>query len=130
MFAFGLALAGTLLLWLPAQRFRIDAATCATWPAPLAGAGYAVAYLAAIALLGWAWQRAQTAGWSARRALALGAIVHLVALGAPPFASNDPLFYAAIGHAEARYHARASTPLSATLPADDRRQARAERGGS
>ncbi len=120
MFAFALALAGTLLLWLPAQRFRIDAATCATWPSPLAGAFYAAAYLAAIALLAWAWQRAQAAGWSFRRALALGAIVHVVALGAPPFASNDPLFYAAIGHAEARYHARASTPLSATLPADDR----------
>ncbi|HEX4460548.1 MAG TPA: hypothetical protein VIA18_21365 [Polyangia bacterium] len=120
MFAFGLALAGTLLLWLPARRFAIDAATCATWPSPLAGALYGAAYLAAIALLAWAWQRAQTAGWSSRRALVLGAIVHVVALGAPPFASNDPLFYAAIGHAEARYHARASTPLSATLPADDR----------
>ena len=58
--------------------------------------------------------------WSLGRALALGAVVHLVALGAPPFASNDPLFYAAIGHAEARYHADAHTSLSSVLPPDDR----------
>jgi hypothetical protein len=124
MSAFGLALAGTLLLWWPARRFRIDIAVCPTWPAPLAGVLYGATILAAIALLAWAWQRAQTAaaaaGWSLRRTLVLGALVHLVALGAPPFASNDPLFYAAVGHAEARYHADSRTPLSAVLPAGDR----------
>ena len=39
---------------------------------------------------------------------------------APPFASNDPLFYAAIGRAMAKFHASPATPLSLVLPAGDR----------
>src|SRR5260370_800520 len=38
MLAIALALAGAVLLWLPAFRFRIDAATCAAWPALVPGA--------------------------------------------------------------------------------------------
>ena len=37
MLAVALALAGAVLLWLPAFRYRIDAATCATWPALVPG---------------------------------------------------------------------------------------------
>ncbi|HEY2744655.1 MAG TPA: glycosyltransferase 87 family protein [Polyangia bacterium] len=118
--AVALALVGAVVLWLPAFRFRIDAATCASWPALGAGAGYALAYVLGVALLSMAWLRALAVEWSLGRALALGALVHVVAMVAPPFASNDPLFYAAIGRAMARFHASAATPLSLVLPHDDR----------
>src|SRR3954470_16168886 len=103
MVALALALAGAVTLWLPASPYRIAAAPCATWPAPAgAGALYAAAYVVGVALLALGWLRAMQAAdderWSLARALVLGAIVHAVALVAPPFASNDPLFYAAIGH--------------------------------
>src|SRR5512135_644130 len=114
MLVVALALAGAVALWLPAFRFRIDAATCGAWPALGAGAGYALAYAVAVALLSAAWLRALAADWSLRRTLALGALVHLVAMVAPPFASNDPLFYAAIGHAMAHFHASPAMPLSLT----------------
>ena len=118
--AVALALVGAALLWLPAFRFRIDVASCASWPPLGAGAGYAVAYVLGVALLSLAWLRALTVEWTLGRALALGTLVHLVAMVAPPFASNDPLFYAAIGRAMARYHASPATPLSLVLPAGDR----------
>ena len=113
------ALAGAVLLWLPAYRFRIDAASCASWPGPGAGALYALAYAVAVALLTAAWLRAAALAWSLPRALVLGAVVHLVAMVGPPFASNDPLFYAAIGRAMAQHHASATTPLSTVLPPAD-----------
>jgi hypothetical protein len=114
-----LALAGAVALWLPAFRFRIDAATCASWPSLGAGAGYALAYLAAVALLSAAWLRALVSEWSLIKVLVVGAIVHAVAMVAPPFASNDPLFYAAIGRAMAHFGAAPSTPLSLVLPPGD-----------
>lgn len=119
--AVALALVGTVALWLPAFRYRIDAATCASWPAPLgSGGGLALAYVLGVALLSLGWLRAAAVEWTLGRALALGALVHAVAMVAPPFASNDPLFYAAIGRSMARFHAAASTPLSLVLPAGDR----------
>jgi hypothetical protein len=114
-----LALAGAVTLWLPAFRFRIDAVTCAAWPGLAAGGGYALAYALAVALLTAAWLRAMDRPWSLGRALGLGALVHAVAMVAPPFASNDPLFYAAIGRAMARFGASAATPLSSVLPPGD-----------
>jgi hypothetical protein len=114
-----LALAGAVLLWLPAFRFRIDAVTCAVWPAHGAGAFYALAYVGAVALLTAGWLRALRADWSLRRVLVAGALVHAVAMVAPPFASNDPLFYSALGRALHRFHASAGTSLSLTLPAGD-----------
>ena len=119
MLPLALALAGAVTLWLPAFRFRIDAAGCDSWPALGASAGYAFAYLLAVALLSTAWLRALRADWSLGRALAAGALVHAVAMVAPPFASNDPLFYAAIGRSMARFGASAATPLSSVLPAGD-----------
>src|SRR5882724_1055342 len=103
MLPVALALAGAVTLWLPAFRFRIDAAECASWPALSVGAGYALAYVLAVALLSAAWLRALRADWSLGRALVAGALVHAVAMVAPPFASNDPLFYAAIGRSMARF---------------------------
>lgn len=121
MLAVALALAGAVTLWLPAFRYRIDAATCATWPPPFGiGAAYALVYVLGVALLAAGWLRAIRCDWSLKRALALGALVHLVALVAPPFASDDPLFYAAVGHAMAKFHATAAMPLSTSLPPDDR----------
>src|SRR5262249_16727834 len=89
MSALALALAGAVLWWVPAFRFRIDAATCPTWPTPTAGALYALAYVGAVALLTAGWLRALGRNWSLRRALAAGALVHALAIVAPPFASND-----------------------------------------
>jgi hypothetical protein len=119
MLAFGLALTGAVLLWLPAFRFRIDGVSCPHWPAPVAGAVLGLAYAAAVALLTAGWLRALRAQWSLGRVLALGAIVHAVAAVAPPFASNDPLFYAALGRAMAHGGSPARA-LSLALPADDR----------
>jgi hypothetical protein len=110
-----LALVGAVALWLPAFRFRIDVATCDAWPSAL----YVLAYVAGVALLSLAWLRALEQKWSLGRVLVSGAIVHLVAMVAPPFASNDPLFYAAIGRSMARFHASPATPLSLVLPAGD-----------
>lgn len=119
MSAVVMALAGAVLLWVPAFRFRIDAATCATWPAYGAGALYALAYVAAVALLTAAWLRATRAPWSLPRTLLVGALVHAVAMVAPPFASNDPLYYAAIGRMMA-LGGDPHAPLSSVLPAGDR----------
>ena len=120
MVVVALALAGAVALWLPAFRFRIDAAACGSWPALAAGGGYALAYVAGVALLSVAWLRALATEWSLGKTLALGALVHVVAMVAPPFASNDPLFYAAIGRSMARFHASPAMPLSLVLPAGDR----------
>ena len=121
-----LALAGAVALWLPAFRFRIDAATCGSWPALAAGAGYALAYAVAVALLAAAWLGALRRDWSLGRALALGALVHAVAMVAPPFASNDPLFYAAIGRSMARFHASAEASAALASSAVEARGAGAE----
>jgi hypothetical protein len=115
MHVVALALVGAVALWLPAFRFRIDAATCDAWPS----AYYMLAYVAGVALLSLAWLRALKQEWSLARVLASGALVHLVAMVAPPFASNDPLFYAAIGRSMARFGASPTTPLSLVLPAND-----------
>jgi hypothetical protein len=112
------ALAGSVLLWLPAFAFRVDAATCAAWPPPWKGTLCAFAYLAAVALFAYAWLRAQSADWPLGRVLGYGALVHAVAMVAPPFASNDPLFYAAIGRVLAK-GGDAHMPLSQFLPGND-----------
>ena len=52
-------------------------------------------------------------------ALVVGTLVHVVALLVFPFLSLDPLFYAATGHAMAKYHGSPYVPLRAVLPAAD-----------
>jgi hypothetical protein len=118
--AFALALAGAVTLWLPAFRFRIDAVACAAWPPLDRGALYALVYVAAVALLATAWLLMLRRPLSLSRLLLLGAVVHAVAIVAPPFASNDALYYAAIGRAQAQFHAAPTTALSRALPPDDR----------
>lgn len=112
------AFAGAILLWVPAFRFRIDAVRCAEWPALGSGALYGLAYVAAVALLSVAWLRLLRREQPLGRILLLGALVHAVALLAPPFTSNDPLFYAAVGRALA--HGGSTTlSLSQTLAPGD-----------
>jgi hypothetical protein len=119
MSAVVMALAGVVALWLPAFRFRIDAVTCATWPSYSAGPLYALAYVAAVVLLTAAWLRAIANDWPLGRVLVLGTLVHAAALVAPPFASNDPLYYAAIGRVMT-FGGDPHAPLSSVLPAGDR----------
>lgn len=112
-------LVGAALLSLPAAYYRIDQVSCRSWPPPHVNEALAGVYLSAVLLLavcwrGWGWARPQL-----RTALAAGTLVHAVALLAPPFLSLDPLFYAATGHAMAKYHGSPYVPLRAVLPAAD-----------
>jgi hypothetical protein len=109
---------GALILSLPAQHWRIDRAA----PAELGHAGdwlYALAFALALALFANAWRVVAKARPSLPAALACGALVHAVALACPPFLSLDPLCYAAIGRALARFGGDAYRPLSESLPAGD-----------
>jgi hypothetical protein len=120
--AFALSTAGTLGLWWPAARWRIDVATAngVAGAAPVAvDWARAAVYLVALGLLAAGWRAATRAPMPLGRVLALGAIVHLVALVIPPFLSFDPLCYAAIGRAMARFHASPYRPLIEALPAND-----------
>ena len=51
--------------------------------------------------------------------LLAGTLPHLLALSSPLFLSEDPLAYAAFGHAIAKYHADPRLPLDQVLPALD-----------
>jgi hypothetical protein len=112
-------LAGAALLSLPAAFYRVDRASCATWPAPALNTALATVYLLAVALLTWCW----FGWWFARprlgTVLAAGLAVHAVALVAPPFLSTDSLFYAAIGRAMATYHASPHVSFAHTFSSDD-----------
>jgi len=109
--------AGALLLVVPAMRYRIDRVTCDAWPELTSTAREQLAFVAAIALL--------TVGWATmvRRAparlgpvLLLAAIVHAAAIVPPPFLSQDPLYYAALGHAAHAPYQPISTVLGAEHP--------------
>lgn len=104
--ALGLSLAGAALLVVPAQRYRVDRVLCERWPGLAENLLYSAVYLLAVALL--------SAGWLALvrvlgrthapvgRVLALGVPVHLITWCGPPFLSQDPAFYAALGRMLAR----------------------------
>ena len=119
MLGFALALAGAVTLWLPAFRYRVDAIGCDAWTSASGGLLYSAIYVVAVALLSAGWLRAQRSELSLSRVLVLGAIVNLVAMVAPPFASKDPLYYAAIGRSMAQFHGAAQAQLSTVLPAGD-----------
>lgn len=121
-----LALLGAALLAVPALRYRLDLVTCAERPLPLAGAGYGAIYAAAVALLTLGWvgcvrrfARDPAGDQRIGAVLGQGALVHALALWGPPFLSQDPLFYAAIGRVVGTFHHRASEPLYHVLPAGD-----------
>ena len=101
----GVQLGGVALLQLPARTWAIGLVDCANWPPPGEGALPELAFLVGVALLTVGWLGLVRAG-EARlpTVMALALAVHACALLIPPFLSQDPLFYAAIGRAIARYH--------------------------
>ncbi len=117
----GLGVGGALLLAIPAHFYRPDRVWCDAWPGPSTGGLMALVHLAAVGLLAACWWGFVKVAPPRRLAgaLGLGAIVHAAAVVAPPYLSHDPLFYAAIGRAMARYHASPYVPLDRTLPATD-----------
>lgn len=119
-----LGVLGALLLAVPGFRYRIDGTSCAAWPAPGLRIAYAATYTLALALLTWAWlglvrQAERRDGPGLGRVLIYGAVINGAALLTPPFLSDDPLFYAAIGRVLAGSGGSAYEPLCQTLPAGD-----------
>ncbi len=112
-------LIGAALLSLPAAYYRVDHVSCANWPLGGVNAALAAVYVGSVALLAVCWLGFWSARPSLRLALFAGVLLHAVALLAPPFLSTDPLFYAAIGRAMAKYHASPYAPLHKALPLDD-----------
>ena len=115
---------GAGLVTLPAQRYRIDRVRCDDWPSALANMPVWLAFVAGVLLLALAWWRLGARGrlddtLATKWVLALGALPHLVALTAPPFLSEDPLAYAAFGHAIASFHQDPHRALDLILPATD-----------
>lgn len=116
---------GAVLYVLAGSGFAIDRVRCANWPS--AGIGWLSAGLFVLALvaMGSAWLGlvflARSVGpergaWG--KSLVAAVLVHAVILVAPPFLSDDPLAYGAIGSLVARHGQAMYAPLSA-LPADD-----------
>jgi hypothetical protein len=116
------SLVGAALLIPVAQRYRIDAwgDDCAARPGALATVPWAVALAVAIALLAWGWVRVERLGLSLRGTFACAAVVHAIAICAPPFLSLDPLCYAAVGRAMAVFHRDPYASLGGSLPPGDR----------
>ena len=117
------SVAGAALVGLVGRRHGIDRAECAPPPALASELADAAVYLAGVALLSVGWLGLLRASPSSplrlARLLPRAALVHLVALVGPPFLSRDPLSYAAIGRALARFGQPASLPLDRALPAGD-----------
>jgi hypothetical protein len=95
-----LSIVGALLLAIPAARYRIDRVTCDAWPALPSTVREQLAFVAAVALLGVGWAgMVRRAPARLGRVMLLAAAVHAAAIVPPPFLSQDPLYYAALGHA-------------------------------
>ncbi len=110
---------GALLVTLPAQRYRIDAVRCAEWPSPWTTWPLWIGYLAGIALLTIAWLRLAASARRLGPLLVAGLLPHVIACASPLFLSEDPLYYAALGHARTTRHGDPRLPLSAALPPGD-----------
>ena len=114
-------MAGAAVLWFPGQAYSIERFDCPNWPSPSAGLPYQALVLLGVVLSSVAWlglvrERAQKLS----HVLWMGAALHAVALIVPCFLSQDPLFYAAIGRAIAKYHANPYTlRIGDALPAGD-----------
>ncbi|MCS6912684.1 MAG: hypothetical protein NZ890_05540 [Myxococcota bacterium] len=111
---------GAGLLVLPAHRVRPDVVLCDAWPPLAEGTFYGVLYLGGVGLLCACWVRVlrEPDTPPLGRVILSGLPVHLVALLGPPFLSQDPLFYAALGRALAA-GGTPDTPLQAVLPGQD-----------
>lgn len=97
----GLGALGVLLLIPVSQHFRIDLVRCESWPPATQRFLLCALYLLCAGLLFVSWQRllqlAQKEALSPRRALGICVLFHGALLLSPPFLSDDPLFYLAIG---------------------------------
>src|SRR3954453_15258629 len=99
----GLASAlGVALTAAPAWTYRFDRVRCDAWPDAASHAWMWIAFLAGLAILTASWLRVAADDTPRlRTVIVAGALPHVVALFVPMFLSEDPLFYAAIGHAAA-----------------------------
>ena len=132
------AVAGTLVMLLGAQLYRIDHIRCSNWPPLATGLAYAPAYLVALTLLtvGWlglAGLCGETPLWNSGASrgplrgarpsllfvLLVGSACNLLATAVPPFLADDGLAYAAIGRAMQVYHKDMFAPLGQSLPEGD-----------
>lgn len=132
------ALVGAIALVIAGQRYRIDQLRCVSWPPASTGALYGALFALALLLLSVGWLgitglclgRTLPVGSSSellppderpsfRRVMLFGALLHGLALFAPPFLSDDPLAYAAIGRAMHLYHQGMYVPLGVSLPLTD-----------
>lgn len=132
------AVAGTLVMLLGAQLYRIDHIRCSNWPPLATGLAYAPAYLVALTLLTLGWLGlaglcGETPLWGdgATRSprpgerptllfvLLVGGACNLLATAVPPFLADDGLAYAAIGRAMQVYQKDMFAPLGQSLPDGD-----------
>lgn len=126
---FGSALLGTALVVGVGHHYRIDQVRCSSWPALSTGLLSAPIYLLGLGLLTLGWlglvQLLSSPATPARstpstlRLLGVGLLMQLLGLLTPPFLSDDPLAYAAIGRAMAVYHQGSYVPLGQSLPVGD-----------
>lgn len=114
---------GVLLLIPVAQHFRIDLVRCESWPPPMERIGLCMLYLLCVGLLFVAWQRlltlARSNQLSLHRALGICALFHGSLLLSPPFLSDDPLFYLALGKVMHAPGGSLDRPLLDVLGPDD-----------
>ncbi len=112
-----------LTLWPVAQRFRIDTVRCDGWPAPPLRLLLCGLFLLAVLGLFFAWQRllrlAEHGQLGIKKALAIFGLWHSAMLLCPPFLSDDPLFYLAIGRVMHAPQPSLHTPLAQVLGAQD-----------
>jgi hypothetical protein len=118
------SLLGAALLSAVGWRYRIDSLTCSLWPPWPQNVVAALVFLLAVALLSLGWRlllrRVQSPSGSDPGAVLLaGCLVYVVAALGPPALSEDPLFYAAIGRAQAEHGASPYQPLCEVLASDD-----------
>ena len=118
-----LGFGGALLLWPVAQHFRIDSVRCDAWPPWPERLGLCLLFLLAVALLLVGWQRLlrlSLAGALSQRQILLTMLLwHGAVLLLPPFLSDDPLFYLAIGRVLHTPHGSLLRPLREVLASDD-----------
>ncbi len=119
--AFVLSLFGVICLLVVAFHFDVTqfGDSCAAWPTLENSYGFMVIYLSALFFLTLGWIRFSKIDLSLCRVLILGAILHAIALVAPPFLSIDPLNYAATARAVGHFHHSAFAPIREALPPGD-----------
>ncbi len=119
-----LCIVGALVLSIPAQLLRIDSkgwGDCSVLPSISEGLVLVSLFGLAVALLWSGWTRLLKASRhiTPGNAMVMAAVVHVVAIFAPPFLSQDSLCYAAVGKIIAAYGGSPYVPLNQTMRSDD-----------